>query len=189
MTLRIFVVLSFLTAAFLAPISAQSAQLSCSDNSFYLPNAEITRSEGSDYVRHEFAYQQDGSYWTGVVFEFGEDALQNERLKAINRADQGKALSLKLADVTQRNMLDSGIYKQVSGLQTHQIDQRTIITFEAIFEDDKDIYAVYGRWNDGQLQFFRTHTQVKVSSEIAAQTKAAAHSLADIVKNCSFHEA
>lgn len=191
MALRIHPALMFLAsgALLLTSLNVRSAKLTCSDNSFYLPEAEITRSEGEDYVRHEFLYEQDDAYWIGVVFEFQHSALEYGRLSENRRTDQGGALSAKLADITQRNMLEAGIYERVTKAQAHESDQGVILTFDAAFQEHKALYAVYGRWDGAKLEFFRIHTEANDSVNKATQAETAAQSLSDIVKNCSLNEA
>ncbi len=170
------------------PTMAQEA-LRCSSNTSYLPGAKVTRAETEHYVRYEFSYSRADHFWNGVIFEFRTMDDNHPLLEGIGASDTGDILSQKLAGNLQRLMVDSMIYQTVSATRQHKLDQRAITTFTATFDGNNDLYAVYGNWNRGHLQFFRTHATSNGEGTEDVKSGAAAQSLGQIIKSCRYHEA
>lgn len=170
------------------PALAQET-LRCSAKTPYLSDAQVDHIETEQYVRYEFGYSRDNHFWNGVIFEFHSLGGDNPLLRGFKETDEGSALSKKLAKNLQSLMTDSLVYQEVSEIKSHEMDQGTIVTFDASYADDRDLYAVYGEWYQGRLRFFRTNASSNGDGSETVHSSVAAESLNQIIKSCRFNEA
>lgn len=184
--LSLFFCWSILAAS--VPALAQEA-LRCSAKTPYLSDAQVDRVETEQYVRYEFGYSSENHFWNGVIFEFRSIEGGNPLLRGFKETDEGNALSKKLAKNLQSLMTDSLVYQEVSEIESHELDQGTIITFNASYAGDQDLYAVYGEWHQGRLRFFRTNATSNGNESEPVNSSVAAESLNQIIKSCRFNEA
>lgn len=163
--------------------------LTCRDNSRYMADADIDRSDESGYVNHEFLYTRKGHFWVGVVYEFLDGKEGAVLYEGLSETGTEKDSVQKLTANFKNALLEGSLYHDVEELGLSQSDGRYFATFLAHFYEDTDLYAVHGSFQRGRLTFFRTHTALEDEDDSDEIVPIAIESLNEMIDNCSFNEA
>lgn len=178
---------SFVMVAGLAYSQASGAALTCQQAEANGTKLSISYSDTDEYSRFEFSPVEGEGYWVGVVFEFFGAAPSTPLLQGLAPSIQGEALSEQLTHSFRAHLEEQMPYDAMSGIRSHKLGDRIVTTFDTSIGDHKDLWAVYGQWDDQDFQLFRS--MVPVNGPYENSEAMVLEAMHQMIRNCLNHEA